>query len=410
MSSSSCLLVGGWFVMCLSLAIGIGNENRVDGQTLDEAIRAQLSNDCGGLTGGGPATGLSPIINLICLPRPNDPGAPPASPGEATASSPSPAFSIENRRKDRLGEREEHVVASPVNEIPFPKNKNVGLFSSINVESLDRNRTPFGAGFNSTVIGATLGADYLASNDLLVGGAFTFKKHDGDYDSGGNFSQESYGGLIYASFLPLPNAFVDLTVGYTHHNNSYEQPRSFRENNSEPLISGIAESDSNGSEISVRVLAGYDHPLGPLSLGPRIGLNFSYLTIASYKESGAGGLALEYDSQQVTSVQGTMGGQATLATSTSYGVWVTQVNADFIHEFENYQRFITVRFIGDQRVNSTTFRFQNDKPVRNFVNLSFGTILLFPNNIQPFVNFRTILGNEQFDNFGGTIGIRIQLE
>ena len=91
----------------------------------------------------------------------------------------------------------------------------------------------------------------------------------------------------------------------------------------------------------------------------------------------------------------------------SYGVWVPQASADYIHEFENNQRFIEAYFALDT-VTKQRFKFQNDTPVRNFFNLGIGTVLILPNGIQPFANFRVMVGNEQFNNVAGTIGIRIE--
>lgn len=95
-----------------------------------------------------------------------------------------------------------------------------------------------------------------------------------------------------------------------------------------------------------------------------------------------------------------------MAVSTTYGVWVPQADANFIHEFANSQRFIEVHFAVDPL--PLKFKFQNDRPVRNYFNLSLGTVLVLPNGLQPFINFRAMVGNEQFNNYAGTIGIRIE--
>lgn len=95
--------------------------------------------------------------------------------------------------------------------------------------------------------------------------------------------------------------------------------------------------------------------------------------------------------------------------STGFGVLVPQFNADFIHEFANSQRFITVQFAEDFRDNPTKFRFQNDVPVRNYFNLGTGLLMVLANGWQPFVNFRAMVGNEQFNNYAGMFGLRVEL-
>jgi hypothetical protein len=57
----------------------------------------------------------------------------------------------------------------------------------------------------------------------------------------------------------------------------------------------------------------------------------------------------------------------------------------------------------------TKFTFQNDVPVRNYFNLGTGLLMVLPNGWQPFLNFRAMVGNEQFNNYAGTFGLRIEL-
>ena len=279
------------------------------------------------------------------------------------------------------------------------------------MESLDRDQTTFADGFDSTVLGATAGADYRFNNHVLAGGAFNYTNRDGDFDGGGDFSTNSYGVLVYGSVMPTPATFLDLSFGYNNHNYLLRRPVSYVTLGG-TTFAGDSSSDSDGDEFVIRALAGYDHTVGNITVGPRVGLNYSNLEINGYSESGGGGLALVYDDQTVHSFQITAGVQGSTAINTSYGVWVPQATADYVHEFENDQRNITVRFAQDNRTPAqggiTKFSFQNDKPDRDFVNLGIGTVLILPNGIQPFVNFRAMVGNTQFDNYAGTIGIRIE--
>jgi len=48
-------------------------------------------------------------------------------------------------------------------------------------------------------------------------------------------------------------------------------------------------------------------------------------------------------------------------------------------------------------------------PVRNYFMLGTGLMAILPNGWQPFVNFRAMVGNNQFQNYVGTFGLRIEL-
>jgi len=376
----------------------------VGAQTLDQAIANQLNNDCAVLTGGGSAAGLSTALNSICAGS-NGTSAGGAS-GGATGASQSLGATVENRRQDRL-------EGKPTgNQATFNLPSGLGLFISGNVEALDRDKTTFGDGFDSTVLGAAIGGDYRFNDRLLAGGAFTYTNRNGDFDGGGDFSTNSWGLLAYGSLIPMPAMFLDLTLGYTGHSYLVDRPVSYVEGGSGDSLSGRSSSNAAGNELLIRAFTGYDHTIGNATIGPRVGMNYSRLSIDSYTESGGGGLALSYDNQTIQSLQITVGLQASAAISTSYGVWVPQATADYVHEFENDQRSITVQFEGDQRTPAqggiSSFSFENDKPDRNFFNFGVGTVLVLPNGIQPFANFHIMAGHSQFDNYGGTIGVRIE--
>jgi len=156
-------------------------------------------------------------------------------------------------------------------------------------------------------------------------------------------------------------------------------------------------------------MTGYDHPIGRFTIGPRAGVNYSNTKISNFTENGSTGIELKYDDQWINSLQSVLGVQGSAAFSTGVGVLVPQFNANYIHEFANSQRHINVQFAQDLSPTPTRFTFQNDVPVRNYFNLGTGLIMVLPNGWQPFVNFRAMVGNEQFNNYAGTFGLRFEL-
>jgi hypothetical protein len=55
------------------------------------------------------------------------------------------------------------------------------------------------------------------------------------------------------------------------------------------------------------------------------------------------------------------------------------------------------------------FKFKREPVASNFANIGVGVSALLPNRWQPFVNFRTIQGNENLVSYGGTAGLRVGL-
>lgn len=292
--------------------------------------------------------------------------------------------------------------------------RGIGLFASGFVESMNREIGRFQQGYDSTIMGFTGGADYRFSKQLTTGLAFTYSNTDGAFIGGGNFNTNSYGLTLFSQYLPTVNSFVQFSAGYT--NESYTVTRNTFLRLANPgggrtvnNVGGFPSSNSSGDTIRLGVLTGYDHPIGRFTIGPRIGLNYAHMHIHDYAENGGAGLGLKYDDQYVNSTQSVLGMQASAAISTGFGVLVPQANADYVHEFANSQRYINVQFTEDQRANPFQFRFQTDTPVRNWFNLGAGLVAVLPNGLQPFVNFRAMVGHNQFDNYAGTFGLRMEI-
>lgn len=299
----------------------------------------------------------------------------------------------------------------------------LGFFGSGQVQALDRNVGSFQDGYNSMIYGVTVGVDYRFNKQFVAGFASNYANTNGSFTGGGAFSTNSYGGLAFASIQPTDKTFIQLTAGYTR--NNYLVARQASVTAGEPDVPGgrppydeigLASSTSNGDVVNSGILAGYDYPVGRFTVGPRLGVNYTHTHISAFSENGSTGVELRYDPQNIHSLQSLIGVQGSAAFSTRLGVLVPQFNADYIHEFANSQRLITVQFAEDLRgtpdfpgTTPTRFTFQNDVPVRNYFNLGTGLMAILPNGWQTFVNFRAMVGNNQFNNYVGTFGLRIEL-
>lgn len=422
-------------------------------QTLNQAVDSLVANDCQNLTGGGPSPEFGFELNRYCFSA----ALPSAiTAGGGAASFQGSAASILNRvLLQRLDETDEEVgqehnrfssmrfnpigsllsgfgrtssVSSPLYaatsgggsaSAAFATSSHsrwngLGFFASGLVESLNRDITTFQDGYKSNILGITAGGDYRFSKRLVAGLALSYSNTDGDFRSGGNFSTNSYGGLLFASYLPTDRTFMQVTGGYT--NNNYLVSRLAKGSRDTFFsVQGPASSQSEGNVFNLGLMTGYDHPIGRFTVGPRVGVNYSNTKISNFTENGSTGIELKYDDQWINSLQSVLGIQGSAAFSTGLGVLVPQFNADYIHEFANSQRFINVQFAQDNRTiavsgrGPTKFAFQNDVPVRNYFNLGTGLMMVLPNGWQPFVNFRAMVGNEQFNNYAGMFGLRIEL-
>jgi uncharacterized protein YhjY with autotransporter beta-barrel domain len=425
-------------------------------QVLNQKVNDLLAGNCAGLGVSGTDPGFGANLNALCK-FPPTAGA--SSTGGGAASVQGSAASILNRvvlqRLYETDEEEgqEHIRSSSMKFNPFgsllsgfgrtssvssplyaattavggstatftnssqSRWHGLGFFGSGLVESLNRDVTTFQDGYKSNILGITAGADYRFSKRLVAGLALSYSNTDGDFRNGGNFSTNSYGGTLFAAYLPTDRTFMQVTGGYTRNNYLVSRLASADTSSQSPdpsspggtSVQGLASSNSNGNVFNLGLMTGYDHPIGRFTIGPRAGVTYSNTKIGSYGENGSTGVELKYDDQWINSLQSVLGIQGSAAFSTGLGVLVPQFNADYIHEFANSQRFINVQFAQDFRATPTKFTFQNDVPVRNYFYLGTGLLMVLPNGWQPFVNFRAMVGNEQFNNYAGMFGLRIEL-
>ena len=369
-------------------------------QTFDEAVADALGP--GGLPSTSCAALSVPLQNLAVNCAAGGTGA---TAGLVTVNTRPGASEEERAIQRRLQEKRDEERRGGAPGASFDLPRGLGLFVSGEYERFDKDLTTFEPAYDSNTYGITIGADYTFTRWLVAGLAFNYSRIDGEFDLGGDFSTDSYGGLVYASLRPLTNLFVDLVGGYARKDFSVD-----RLVTATPVTGPISETlraDTDGDEFKAGVLAGYDFVIRNLTVGPRVGLNYRHLSVDGFEESGSGatGLELAYDSQNQESLTSRVGVYGSIAISTRVGVFIPQASFDYIHEFLDDQRSIRFHFVGD--ADETRFRFQTDRPDRDYFHVGAGLVVALPGNFYPFVNYRALLGYEDETSHVVTAGLRV---
>jgi uncharacterized protein YhjY with autotransporter beta-barrel domain len=389
-------------------------------QTLDE-IQAYLLNDsCQALKGNTFAQEVyfddnaGSQLKRLCDPATGggvQPGGVTASSGGGAASTQNQFVAIARRlAKARQAENEEQNGSGAGDEVSTELGNGLNLFLSGQFEGLDRTTTRYETGYKSNVNGVTGGMDYRFHDWLVSGVAVNYTYWDGNFNNAGGFQNNTIQPIIYLSILPTEKIFIDITAEYGHQWRDKSRLTSFFDaNNIRHNASGLVSSNYQANNYGVNVLTGYDFSKGSFTVGPRLRFRYSELATQGYTEAGNTGLELRLLSDKVTSLQTSVGLQASAAFSTAIGVLIPQITADWTHEFENDQRLISAQFAQDGRAIPTTFQFLSDKPDRDFFHIGTGLGVMLPHGVQPFINFEALLGNRLFNNFVGTVGIRLEL-
>lgn len=279
------------------------------------------------------------------------------------------------------------------------------LYVAGDYEYFRKQITTFEPGYTNHIGRGAVGADYSLSKELLVGGALRYARDNGDFRGGGKFNTDSYGFLLHGNYVPASKVFLDAHAGYLRKNYSIHRVPSL-------LIAGIptpqgtAKGDPNGHEFTTGVNGGYDFNLQNITFGPRLGLAYKNTSIDGYRERGGTQQELVYDAQHEHSLTSLFGVQASMAVSTGFGVIVPQLLAEYVHEFLDDQRRIGFRLANDPA--ATHFRFQNDRPDRNYFNLGGGVVFQLARGIAPFLNYRALVGYRDQMSHRVSAGVRLE--
>jgi outer membrane lipase/esterase len=273
----------------------------------------------------------------------------------------------------------------------------------------DQSATTNAPGFDFDSAGVTAGADYRFTDDFILGGAFGYSSVNSDFSSdGGSLDMDQYAISAYGTYY-LPRGFyADGVLSYAW--NSFESSRNFdygfTVGGTQERVVTQAKSDPDSTQFSISAGGGYDFIQDSLTLTPYGRINFVHMDIDAFTETRADGWGIRYDDQDVDSLTTQLGGQASYAVSTQWGVLSPQVLVEWLHEFENDARSIPVRFIGDPA--ATQFLVPTNGPDRDFFNVGAGISGTFARGISAFFYYEALLGYRDLDRNLFTGGLRFE--
>lgn len=296
---------------------------------------------------------------------------------------------------------------------------NASAFLSFDYERARQQRTHFEAGQRSDLFGATLGADYRFGTTGVAGAAIRYGELSGDFaGEGGDFRSRNRGVSLYGSWFPGRGLFVDATAGVDRKRMDTTRIVSLRKTVLgapggppnvffDPPPAPVA-SDTDARESSAEIRAGYDFFAGVVTVGPRASLAMRRTEVDAFVERGNTPMALAFDSQTQDSLRTALGVQGSRAFNVAGGVIVSQLNLDWVHEFEDDQRVVTAYFAEDLRPNRSQLRFLNEAPDRDAFITRLSAVAVFPHGVSAFGSVQGLFGHEYLDRYGASVGLRVE--
>jgi outer membrane autotransporter protein len=286
-----------------------------------------------------------------------------------------------------------------------------GVFVSGSLASGEWDETRNQAGFDLDTAGLTVGADYRINDRFVLGAALGYNNSEADISrDGGSVDSDGYSISAYGTYYQSDEFYLDGSLTYGKMN--FDQERNIRYTIGSTAVNQVASSDYDGDDFGAHLGGGYQLSKGPWTYGPVARLDYDRVETDGYQESMSnpsapgGALPVDIESQTWKSLIAGLGGEVSYAMSQSWGVLIPQARLEYIHQIEDDAREITGDFVSDTQGN--TFVIRTDDPDRNYFNLQLAVSAQFAQGRAAYLNFEQVLGNDQFDWYEVTAGVRFE--
>jgi outer membrane autotransporter protein len=311
---------------------------------------------------------------------------------DGQALPPMSAFSVAPTDKDGKGQRQSGGGAAADKPDEFQR---WGFFINGDVDIGRQSSVDTQTGFKATTHGVTAGVDYRFQGNSVLGAAVGYLKTDTNLDSGaGNQNAKGYSFSVYGTYVPVPNAYIDGIVNFGH--NKYDGQRQ--------AGADSFSNSTNGNQWGLAVSAGYAFNNGPLALTPYGRVEYVDAKVDGFTENGPAG-ALTIGSQQIKGTSLTLGGQASYAISTSWGVLIPNGRMEFQHLAQRSASNVSAQLVG---VASPSVEIPILGDDRNFGNFAVGFSAIFQRGVSAFFNYQRLFGKNDFSDQLYTLGLRIE--
>ncbi|MCB1755035.1 MAG: autotransporter outer membrane beta-barrel domain-containing protein [Gammaproteobacteria bacterium] len=289
-----------------------------------------------------------------------------------------------------------------------------GVFINGDIGSGEKDATDGEDGFSYDSAGFTVGVDYRLSDQTVLGLAAGFTSSESDFDrsstvSGGGLDTETTNLSAYGLFY-TDDYFFDFVL--TAGQGSFDMERRIRiqSNSANAENDGAdrtATSDTDSTQFAASFGGGTEIISGSLTFAPYARLQYLQTDVDAFEETGAGGLNLGVEKQEIESLTSALGFRASTVANASFGVLIPQGRLEWIHEFSDDEREISTVYVNDPRQNELLA--VTDGPDRDYFSMGLGLSAVFKGGTQAFVDLRTLMGMSDFTETVVTAGIRFEL-
>jgi outer membrane autotransporter protein len=174
--------------------------------------------------------------------------------------------------------------------------------------------------------GVTAGASYKWNNNLATGVYAGYQGLQAEYSNGRTVDNAVRFGVF--GTYDINNFYLNALVGGAYHGYTVNRYINFGG------LDRTATGRPGAGEFDLALNTGYDFHAGDLSFGPFTGMQYTYVGVQGFTETGAGALNLDVDPYNTSSLLYTLGAQAAYNWKVSSQVIITPtIFAGWQHEF-----------------------------------------------------------------------------
>ncbi|MCX6979269.1 MAG: autotransporter domain-containing protein [Verrucomicrobia bacterium] len=278
-------------------------------------------------------------------------------------------------------------------EIMPPNDDRWGMFLTGSGEFTHVGSTTNAAGYNLTTGGVTAGLDYRVNNNFAIGLSLGYANTNASLANGGSLDVDGGRLGLYATYFDQ-NFHVDASV--TGGLNSYKTRRVTPNNT-------VATASPNGSEISVKIGAGYDWKFGGLTVGPVASYQYTNMSLDGFTEAGLFA-PLTVASRSEESSRASLGVRAYYDGHIGSKVFRPEVRLAWQHEFGATGYSLTSSFA---TLGGNPFTVAGTTIGRDSLLASAGFTILWNDRLSTFVYYDGQIG-QNYESHNVSAGVRLQ--
>ena len=274
-------------------------------------------------------------------------------------------------------------------------------------------------GYDAAARGFTAGADYRVSASSILGVALGYSNSDTDFEitptvSGGGLDVESNTFSAYALWFGK-RFYADGIISFG--SSTYDLERSIlipstgeieqSPDNPNDGANRTAVADTDGQQFRASFSTGMEIVSGKMTFAPYARLSMMQIDLDGYDETGAGGLNLRVQNQDIESITSAIGYRLVGVMSTGSSIISPQLSFEWAHEFSDDARDITSTYIHDPR--ELELLAVTDSPDRNYYTVGLGVSAVLRNRTQLYAEVKSLLDLDNVSETLFAVGARFEL-